>query len=301
RKAKENEDAAVFAAPSKSPATRRREKARPRTVSPALKERRSTPKPAPVRARRAADAPRRAKAEAPTAETMLERAMRAPTARSRALWARRGLALKGPIDRTIQSMLLRQLYLTHFEERRFPRAAEVAEQMIHLGVLPDVAHQDAARALQAAGDTDGAAGHLRLAARISPPARKAFHWWTLGSIYFLAGRYPEAISALTRAARWGTTDKPLYQGHLAVARCAGGDPVPDLPTLIDRLAQVPAGQGYGRFILGQLAYYDRRTQEARGWLEAFVRRSTGGRAALAIALEGEVAVARRTLASLGSS
>lgn len=87
---------------------------------------------------------------------------------------------------------------------------------------------------------------------------------------------------------------------MAIARCASGEPVPDLPTLIDCLAEVPAGQGYGRFILGQLAYHGGRKQDARRWLEAFVRRSTGGRVALAIALEGEVAVARRTLAALGA-
>src|SRR5262249_39962230 len=151
-------------------------------------------------------------------------------------------------------------------------------------------HQDAARAAQALGDVEAAAGHLRLAARIGPAKRRAFHWWTLGSLYFLAGRFEGAISALTRAARWGTTDKPLYQGHLAVARCAMGEAVPDLPELIERLAEVPAGQGYGRFVLGQLAYYGHRWPEARRWLEAFVERSEGGRAALAIALDGEIAL-----------
>jgi hypothetical protein len=92
---------------------------------------------------------------------------------------------------------------------------------------------------------------------------RAFHWWTLGSLYFLAGRYAQAASALQRAARWGTTDKPLYQGHLAVVRCASGQRVDDLRELSQRLAEVPAGQGYGRFILGHLAYYDGRLTEAR--------------------------------------
>src|SRR5262249_33038336 len=153
------------------------------------------------------------------------------------------------------------------------------------GVLPDVAHQDAARAMQAMGDVEGAAGHLRLAARVSPPKRKAFHWWTLGSLYHLAGRHDDAISALMRAARWGTTDKPLYLGHLAVVRCEAGASVDDLAELIDRLAEIPAGQGYGRFVLGQMAFHDRRWGEARRYLEAFVRRTTTGRVALAIALD----------------
>ena len=33
-----------------------------------------------------------------------------------------------------------------------------------------------ARALQAVGEIDEAAGHLRLAARTGPPKRRAFHW-----------------------------------------------------------------------------------------------------------------------------
>jgi tetratricopeptide (TPR) repeat protein len=198
-------------------------------------------------------------------------------------------------------MLLRQLYLAYFETRRFKEASQVADQIVALGILPDVAHQDAARAKQALGDIEAAAGHLRLAARLSPPNRRAFHWWTLGSLYYLAGRHEQAISAMTRASRWGTTDKPLYQGHLAVVQCASGHKVSDLGALIERLAEVPAGQGYGRFVLGQMAYYERRMDEARRYLEAFVRRSTTGRPALAIALEGEIALAKQFLARLAKN
>jgi tetratricopeptide (TPR) repeat protein len=233
-----------------------------------------------------------------SAVDVLQRAMQANTPRARGIWARRGLAVPTRIDRTTRSMLLRQLYLAYYEERRFQKAAEIAEQVIALEVLPDVAHQDAARAKQALGEIDAAAGHLRLAMRLGPVKRKAFHWWTLGSLYFLARRYDEAISALSRAARWGTTDKPLYQGHLAVVRCASGQHVPDLSVLIQRLAEAPSGQGYGQFILGQMAFYDGRRDEARHYLEAFVKRSTGGRTALALALEGEIEVARQILATL---
>lgn len=195
-------------------------------------------------------------------------------------------------------MLLRQLYLAYYETRRFEQALEVSRQNLELEVLPDVVHQDAARAAQALGEIDAAASHLRLAARVAPVRRRAFHWWTLGSVYFLAQRYGEAVSALSRAARWGTTDKPLYQGHLAMARLADGEAVPDLSTLVEKLAAVPAGQGYGRFVLGHLAFHGQRWGEARRYLEAFVKRSATGRAALAIALDGEVALARKTLAQL---
>jgi tetratricopeptide (TPR) repeat protein len=249
---------------------------------------------------RTADSPRRARKPPPPLppEELLDRAMKASTPRSRALWARRGLAHPGKLDRTTKTMLLRQLYLALYEERRFLKAAEIADQIVSIAVLPDVAHQDAARARQSLGEIEVAAGHLRLAARVGPANRKAFHWWTLGSLYFLAHRYDDAISALTRASRWGTTDKPLYQGHLAIARCAKGEAVEDLGVFIDRLVAVPAGQGYGRFVLGQLAFYDRRWAEARRYLESFVTRTLGGRAAMTIALEGEIEVARRTLSSL---
>jgi tetratricopeptide (TPR) repeat protein len=233
-------------------------------------------------------------------EDILQRAIAAPTARARRLWARRGLSLRGPIDRTTQSLLLRQLYLAYFEDRRFEKASQISEQLVALDVLPDVAQQDAARAKQALGDVDGAASHLRLAARVSPPNRRAFHYWTLGSLYFLAHRYEDAIAALTRAARWGTTDKPLYQAHLTLARCAAGHPVEDLEGVIERLEEAPSGQGYGRFVLGHLLRYADRHDDARRHLEAFIRRTTTGRIAMAIALDGEVARARETLAHLDS-
>jgi tetratricopeptide (TPR) repeat protein len=197
---------------------------------------------------------------------------------------------------------LRQLYLAYYEEERFDEATAIAERILELDVLPDVAHQDAARAKQARGDIEGAAAHLRLAARLGPASRKAFHWWTLGSLYYVAGRYDEAIAAMARAARWGTTDKPLYQGHLALARLAAGpgDDVPSLGELITKLEAVPAGTGYGRFVLGLLALHAGRDEDARRWLSAFVERSTSGRRALSIALRGEVELAREALVELGA-
>ncbi len=231
-------------------------------------------------------------------EEHLARAMAAVTPRGRALWARRGLASRAALDRTTQAMLLRQLYLAHYEQRRFDAAREVSQQSLELGVLRDVVHQDAARACAALGDVDGAAGHLRLAARHGPASRRAFHYWTLGSLFFNASRHQEAIGALSRAARWGTRDKPLYQAHLAVVRCAAGGRVAGLSELQERLEGAPAGQGYGRFVLGQLAYFRGSLEEARRHLRAFVDRTTGGRATTAIALDAEVEMAKRTLATI---
>ena len=87
-------------------------------------------------------------------------------------------------------------------------------------------------------------------------------------------------------------------GHLALAQRALGLPTADLAELYERLEAVPAGRGYGRFVLGLLAEQRAERELARRHLEAFVVRSTEGRAALAIALEGEVELARVALARL---
>jgi tetratricopeptide (TPR) repeat protein len=114
---------------------------------------------------------------------------------------------------------------------------------LSLGVLTDVLHQDAARAAAARGDLDAAARHLRTAARVGPASRRAFHWWTLGSLYFLAGRHTDAIGALERASRWA--GQTLVQ--VTSSRAAAGEEVGDLDEVIERLASVPAGRGYGPY------------------------------------------------------
>jgi tetratricopeptide (TPR) repeat protein len=226
--------------------------------------------------------------------------MAAATAQRRARWARHGLAARSPLDRTTQAMLLHQLHLAYFEERRFDRALEVARQAIEVGVLRDVSHQDAARAALAAGDVGGAVGHLRLAARRAPVSRRPFHLWTLGSTLFLAHRHAEAIAALERAARWGTYDKPLYRAHLALVRLATGEHVADLQATIDALLAAPTADGYGEFVLGHLAYAAGAWDAARRYLQAFIRRTSSARPALAIALDGELEMARATLAKISS-
>jgi tetratricopeptide (TPR) repeat protein len=192
-------------------------------------------------------------------------------------------------------MLLRQLYLSHMEGRRFGEALTVAEQMLTSAVMPDVARQDAARACLGLGDREQAIVHLRIASRVSPPARRAFHLWTLGSVLFLSGQHREAAGALARAARWGTTDKPLYRAQLALARRAAGESVGALAVVRERLEEAPCGQGYGQFVLGALAYEQGDNGAAERYLGMFVRRATTGRVALEVALAGEVAHARRLL------
>jgi len=219
----------------------------------------------------------------------------------RARWAQRGLSSRAPLDRTTQAMLRRQLYLSRFEARRFAEAHVIAVQASELSGMEDVMLQDAARAAIASGELDAALAHLRAAARRSPASRRPFHLWTLGSTLFLAHRYPEAIAALARAARWGTHDKPLYRAHLALARIAGGEPVDDLQETIDELAQAPCGQGYGRFVLGHLAYASGEWEAARRYLASFVKRTDGARPAMAVALEPEMRMAKATLGKMSAN
>src|SRR6185369_2817501 len=87
-------------------------------------------------------------------EMMLRKASLARTPLSRAKYAKRGLSHRGALDRTTRTMLLRQLYLSHMEGRRFAEALTIAEQMLEGAVMPDVARQDAARACLGLGDRD---------------------------------------------------------------------------------------------------------------------------------------------------
>ena len=228
-------------------------------------------------------------------ENMLRKATLARTPVARAKYAERGLSHNGAVDRTTRAMLLRQLYLSHMEGRRFADALSTAERMLEDAVMPDVARQDAARACLGLGDREGALLHLRIASRVSPPTRRAFHLWTLGSVLFLAGQYGEAVGSLSRAARWGTTDKPLYRAQLALAKRAAGEPVTGLAAIRERLEEAPCGQGYGQFVIGAIAFEERNDLVAERYLALFVQRTTNGRVALEVALSGEVAYARRLL------
>jgi tetratricopeptide (TPR) repeat protein len=254
--------------------------------------------PASVPRGEAAGVPRGEAPSLASAEEMLRKAMAARSAVSRARWAQKGLDAHPPLDDTTHAMLLRQLYLSHYEERRFDRALSTAVRALDLNVLVDVFHQDAARAALAAGDLGAGLSHLRVAARRGPASRRPFHLWTLGSVLFLAQRYAEASAALSRAVRWATSDKPLYRAHLALVRLSAGEPVDNVSAVIEELAVAPCGQGYGRFVLGHLSYAAGAWESAKRFLEAFVKRTESARPALALALDGELRMARATLAKM---
>ncbi len=234
-----------------------------------------------------------------TPELMLRKATLAKTAGLRAKYAQRGLKDSGPVDPSTQTLLLRQLYLSLMERREFEQARGVADQMIALQSLLDVAHQDAARAYLGLRDIASAVRHVRLAARLGPPSRRAFHFWTLGSIQYLNGMPAEGVRSLTLAARWGTRDKPLYRAQLALACAEAQQSVPPLAPLLESLEQAPCGQGYGQYVAGELCMLLGRESDAATHFRSFVTRVTSGRVALSVGLFAEIARARRHLMRMG--
>lgn len=237
------------------------------------------------------DSSRRAAEVSESAATAaLARAMNAKTSDARIKHARVGLSHTCEVD--TQAMLLRQLYLGLLETERFEQARDAAEQMIALGVLPDVARHDAARACQAMGEFDDAVRHLADAATVGPPARRAFHLSSLGGLLYALGRDAEAIAPLEQAVAEQGKPVALLEGQLALAR-RESDLALDIA--YTTLANDPSGEGYGRFVLGELAFARGDRARARVHLEAFLGRVRRSRAAARAALAPEAARAQATL------
>ena len=229
----------------------------------------------------------------------LRKATHAQSSVARAKYATRGLAEAGR-DRTLRAMLLRQLYLSQMESEQFELAAETARAALELGVIPDVAGQDLARAHLALGNTAEAIEELRRASRLGPASRRAFHLWTLGSVLYFRDDPAGAASAFERAVRWGTTARPLYRAQLLLARLAQGrkGTVRALAAARQELEGAACGQGYGRYVLGELAHRQGDVAAARAFLEEFIARSSTGRVALRVSLASELARARQLLSAL---
>jgi tetratricopeptide (TPR) repeat protein len=224
---------------------------------------------------------------AETAEEKRERALRGIEANERT-----------GDDPEFRCLLLRQLFLAEFEDGQFTDALTIAEEMIELGELADVSRQDAARACLALGDTGAAVGHLRIAARICPPSRRPFHDWTLGSLLYLEGDWDAAVAALSRAARWATTQKPLYEAQLGLAQRAAGHRDPDLTRLRRELEDSPCAAGYGALVLGELCLLLGDESSGQEHLRGFVERLEAGRRSKAATLQVELAYARELLAGI---
>ena len=231
------------------------------------------------------------------AEHYLHKAIGAEDPDQRLEMAQRGLETEHLAPST-HMLLLRQRYLGHLEQGAPQQALDAIEQALRIGELEDVCHQDAARALVLLGRWNDAAGHLRLAARVCPAERRAFHLWTLGSGLFLEGQLQEAEMTMRKAMRWATTERPLVAAQLTLVLLAQGKPTPPLHRVIEDLEGVPGSQGYGRFVLGLLYDHAGNPKRATEHLQAFVERTERGRVATRLSLDRELTYAKRMLTKL---
>ena len=245
-------------------------------------------------------------------EDYLRLALEAGSPAERARLAKQGLDAAAPGDLVpdTEALLLRQLYLAHLESahrdprqldlRHLAEAARVALAMVETGVLRDVAHHDASRALAALGDSDGAIAQQRLAARASPPERRSFHYWALGTLLHFTGDLEAAAAAMARGERWAHVDRPLLRAHRAWVRLEAGRAVRRLDTIVRDLERAKCGRGYGQLVLGMLHHAMGDGRRAAVHLRAFLRRNAGADPAKAITLREELRRARTVLAELES-
>jgi len=235
------------------------------------------------------------------AEDFLRLALCARSPRVKARFARAGLAVhERELAPDTQVLLLRQLYMAHLEQRQLRRATEIARQMAAVGPLRDIAHHDAARALFALGDLAGAVAEQRLAARAAPAARRSFHLWSLATWQHFAGDHPGALRTLRRGLRWATRDRALLAAHAAYVELDAGDVPEELERIVRDLSESRAREGYGQFLLGQIAWHVGDRRRAAAHLRAFLRRNAGISEAKSLTLREELRRARVALASLES-
>ncbi|MDQ3036631.1 MAG: tetratricopeptide repeat protein [Myxococcota bacterium] len=236
-----------------------------------------------------------------SAEDFLRLALAASDASSRARLARRGLALdSSDLDPDTQVLLLRQIYLSHLDARRFRKAAEVAEQMSKVGAMKDIAQHDLSRALAAVGDLDAAIEAQRAAARNAPADRRSFQQWSLGTLQHWAGDIDAALRSLARAERWSTRGRPMVRAHIAYVRLSSGLAAPDLDRTITDLQKSPSREGYGQWLLGMIAYELGDKRKAAVHLRAWLRRHAAPDEAKTITLREELRRARVALAEIES-
>jgi tetratricopeptide (TPR) repeat protein len=229
-------------------------------------------------------------------------ALQAESPRERARFAQLGLAAASgdDLEPDTEVLLLRQLYLAHLESRRFQQAADVAREMARVGPLRDVAHHDASRALAALGDVEEAVAQQRLAARTSPPSRRSFQYWGLGTLLQFAGDHVAASAALERGIRWAQEDRPLLRAHRAWVRLEAGEPVRGLGSIVADLERAKCREGYGQLVLGMLRHQMGDPRRAAVHLRAFLRRNAAADTAKAVTLREELRRARLVLAQIES-
>lgn len=229
----------------------------------------------------------------------LARALRAKSPTQRRALAEAGLVRldqEDDDDPEMEALLLRQLYLAELEDGDLEGALYTAGEMVDLETLGDIARQDAARAAAALGKVDVAAAHLRIAAQVCPPERRAFHLATLGALLRFAGRTSEAVGVFETAASLASKDRWLYLGQWALAeREAGQEPTWSFEDLRQGLESAKSQQGYALWVLGEVcSALGDRAAGAR-YLTRFLGRLEGAPRAKALALAGEVAHAKTLL------
>jgi tetratricopeptide (TPR) repeat protein len=229
-------------------------------------------------------------------EYWLGEALGARTSEQRAKFASRGLSLS-KVESETQTLLLRQLYLAHMDEGRFWDGRAVADQMIELGTMQDVALHDAARACLGAEDFAAATDYVRRACRTAPPSRRAFHLSCLGGILYARGQMAEAVHVLRRAVRWSTHRTTLYQAQLSIALFADGKQV-DLSVALNALQRAKEPGRYGRFLIGELLFHLGEHEESRKQLGLFLESLQDQRPGVRAGLRAEALCARTRLRQL---
>jgi len=233
-----------------------------------------------------------------TAEQELLLAIAAPDAGTRAQHALAGLA-RPDIEVDTRYLLLRQLYLARFAERQYRGAVDLARQMVETGTFNDLAHHDAARALQALADLPGAIAEQRLATRAAPPGRRSFHYWSLATLEHFAGDVDGALAALGHGLRWARRDRPLLRAHAAYIRLDADRAAPALAGTIASLQRAKCREGYGQYLLGMLAWHMGDLPRAALHLRAFLTRNADADEAKTATLREELRRARLALAKAG--
>lgn len=236
-----------------------------------------------------------------SAADFLRLALEAPDGASRVHLATCGLALdSSELDPDTRVLLLRQIYRSHLESHRLNDAVEVAEQMVAVGALRDIAHHDASRARAALGDWEGAIRAERAATRHAPVQRRSFHWWSLGTLQHWAGDVDGAVRSFARAERWAQRDRALIRAHAAYARLSAGMAVPGLGQIVTDLEKSKAREGYGQWLLGMIAHELGDRRKAAVHLRAWLRRHAAPDEAKTITLREELRRARVALADIES-
>lgn len=259
----------------------------------------------------AAHGPGIARGEPIDASGYLLRALSAKTAEQRRRFAEEGLCLvdearhsgarsSGPgsdkggedsdeEDDELRALLLRQLYLSEIEDGEDDRALSLAAEMIDLGTLGDIARQDAARAALGVKDTSAAISHLRIAARVCPPARRAFHYGHLGALLRFEGQLEQSLDAFEKALRWATEDRPLYLAARGLTLHQQGTESIDLAELRSALEAEEPRKGYALWILGELCLELGEIDAGKQYLNQFLLRQTEAPRAKTLALSREIA------------